>query len=302
VVYYQYVPAYYYRPAFYAWGYGPWGAPVVYTGWGWYGAPWYGWSGYYFAPFPVYPSAAFWLTDYLIAENLEAAYEAQAAANTPALDESQTAQSQSNTVVLSPEVKQMIAEEVKAQLAAEQSAATQINSSTTAPTLAPQQGANTEQAPLALDPNLRVFIVATSLDVTASGQACSLTPGDVLMRTENTPDKDNSVGVSVVSSQKSDCVGGSSFRLQVADLQEMHNHFREQLDNGLKTLADNQGKNGIPSGPAGKATDNPDFKRLPIALDLTATADLQKQTQDADQTEKEVRQASSSTGGTGRNN
>ncbi|HEY6268778.1 MAG TPA: hypothetical protein VIX11_10800 [Candidatus Acidoferrum sp.] len=30
----------------------------------------------------------------------------------------------------------------------------------------------------------------------------------------------------------------------------MPNHFREQMDAGLKTLADNQGKNGLPSAPA----------------------------------------------------
>ena len=36
------------------------------------------------SPVSVYPSAAFWLTDYLIAANLQAAYEAQAAANAAA--------------------------------------------------------------------------------------------------------------------------------------------------------------------------------------------------------------------------
>jgi hypothetical protein len=313
VVYYQYVPAYYYRPAFYAWGYGPWGAPVVYTGWGWYGAPWYGWSGYYFAPYPVYPSAAYWLTDYLIAENLQAAYEAQADANanTAAANADEAAANanaaaanadavaaqrgaQAGATTLTPEVKAMIAEEVKAQLAAEQAAATQDGTAIGTPTSVPAQPAgSTEQVPPALDPNLRVFIVTTSLDVTADGQPCSLSPGDVLRRMDNAPDSDNTVGVMVLSSKKSDCSMDSSPRLQVTDLQEMHNHFREQLDNGLKTLADNQGKNGIPAGPAGKATDNPDFKSLPHERDLTITADLRKQREDADQTEQDIQQASS---------
>ena len=31
----------------------------------------------FFAPYPVYPSAAFWLTDYVISQNLQAAYAAQ---------------------------------------------------------------------------------------------------------------------------------------------------------------------------------------------------------------------------------
>jgi len=83
VVYYHYVPAYYYAPRYYGWAYNPWPAPVYYT-WGWYGDPWYRPYGYYFAPYAVYPSADFWLTDYLIAENLRASYEAQAAANADA--------------------------------------------------------------------------------------------------------------------------------------------------------------------------------------------------------------------------
>jgi hypothetical protein len=282
--YYYYVPAYYYAPVYYGWVYNPWPAPVYYT-WGW--GPWYGPYGYYFAPYLAYPSAAFWLTDYLIAENLRAAYEAQASANAAANAETSQPEARSGTVTLSPEVKQMIAEEVKAQLAAEQAAA---QTSTASPTSTPQQPApNSEQALPALDPNLRVFIVTTRLDVSAGDQACSLGPGDVLMRTENTPDSANTVGVNVVSSQKSDCRMGSSPRVQVADLQEMHNHFREQLDSGLKTLADNQGKNGIPSGPAAGGRSNREGAAAP---DLSVTADLQKQQEEADQAEKEVQQAS----------
>ena len=77
------IPAYWYRPVFYGWAYRPWGAPVYWGvgigGWGW--GPWYGYYGGYFAPYSVYPSAAFWLTDYVIAANLQAAYEARAEAN-----------------------------------------------------------------------------------------------------------------------------------------------------------------------------------------------------------------------------
>ncbi len=80
VVYYGYVPAFYFAPAFYGWAYDPWGAPVAW-GWGWGGAPWYGYYGYYFAPYPVYESPAFWLTDYVLAEYLQAAYDAQANAS-----------------------------------------------------------------------------------------------------------------------------------------------------------------------------------------------------------------------------
>jgi hypothetical protein len=295
VIYYHYVPAYYYHPVFYGWAYNPWPAPVYYT-WGWYGASWYAPYGYYFAPYPAYASAAFWLTDYMIAESLRASYDvgmAQAGKSSSANDVQASPigpQIQNNSVTLTPEVKQMIAEEVKAQLAAEQAAATQSSTFSTALNSRPQEAAaNTEQAPPALDPSLRVFIVATNLEVTANGQTCPLSAGDVLMRTENTPDKDNSVSVSVVSSKKSDCVAGSPSRVEVADLQEMHNHFREQMDGGLKTLADNQGKNGLPTGPAADPRPNADGQSVP---DLTATTDLQKQRQDAEQAEQEVQEAS----------
>src|ERR1039457_5531186 len=90
-----------------------------------------------FAPYPVYPSAAFWLTDYLISANLQAAYAAQAeanaaaagAANNAAPSEDQVASTgrpaaaPSGQVALSPEVKQAIAEQVKAQIAASQAEA-----------------------------------------------------------------------------------------------------------------------------------------------------------------------------------
>ena len=77
--YYGYAPAYYYHPAYYGWAYNPWPAPVYYN-WGWAGNPWYGAYGYYYEPYPAYAAAPFWLTDYMISANLQAAYEAGLAA------------------------------------------------------------------------------------------------------------------------------------------------------------------------------------------------------------------------------
>ena len=321
-IYYHYVPAYYYAPAYYGWGYSPWGEPIAYAGWGWADSPWHGWSGYYFSPYPVYPSAAFWLADYLIAENLKAGYEAQAAANAAAANANAAAAnadaaaananaaaananaaagqqgSQGGAAALTPEVKEMIAEEVKAQLAAEQAAAqlaaqqaTAQNASATG-LAAPQQSiADSYRAPAALDPNRRVFLVSSHLEVSVNDQPCILRPGDVLNRTETVPDKDNAVAVYVLKSQKSDCAAGTTPRIQVADLQEMHNHFREQMDAGLKTLADNQGKNGLPSAPAAASPHvNADGTAAPD--DAAAIgAQLNQQQLEAEQAETEVQQA-----------
>ncbi len=52
----------------------------------------------------------------------------------------------------------------------------------------------------------------------------------------------------VVSSKQNDCTVGVKSVLAVDDLQEMHNSFQEQLDSGLKALAENQAK-GLPNGP-----------------------------------------------------
>jgi len=303
VVYYHYVPASYYGPTFYAWGRNPWGTPIVYTAWGWNGSPWYASYGYYFAPYSTYPSAAFWLTDYVIAENLRTAYEAGAASTAGASNPGDAQATspgqpvQNSSVTLAPEVKQMIAEEVKAQLAAEQATATQ--GSTATPASAAQQPAGTtDQVPPALDPNLQIFMVVTSLHVTVNGQDCSLSAGDFLTRMDDTPDNNNTVAVSVAASQKSDCFRGSMPRIQVADLQEMHNRFLFAMDAGLKTLADNSGKNGLPPGPAANPRQNPDGTAAPDDATVV-TAKLKQQMQDADQTEREVQEASSPTGSVG---
>jgi len=94
--------------------------------------------------------------------------------------------------------------------------------------------------------------------------------------------------VTVVSSQKSDCHMGSLPRLQVTDLQEMHNRFREKLDVGLKTLADNQDKGGIPSGPTVDRFSNPNGT---AEAELSARAEIESQHTEADQAEQEVQQA-----------
>jgi hypothetical protein len=292
VVYYRYVPAYYYGPRFYGWAYSPWGAPVVYS-WGW--GPWYPAYGYYFAPYAAYPDASLWLTDYVVAANLQAAYEAQADSNGPAAPaESSSADSSANengeNVTLTPEVKQAIADEVKAQLVAERDAA-----STSPQTTAPSATPGNEQLPDALDPNHRTFVVPTTMnEQVADGSECALTPGDVLTRIDDTPDQNQNVKVLVSSSQKNDCRSGSQFAVSVQDLQDMHNHFREQIDEGLGKLAESQGKNGLPAAPDTATAQVAEGQAQP---DLTAQSDLASQQQQANQAEGDVRQAAQ--GGTG---
>jgi hypothetical protein len=284
VYYYGYAPAFYYRPRFYGWAYDPWTAPVYYR-WGWGPAPWYGYYGYYFAPYPYYTNASFWLTDYLIAENLRLAYEAQANANAVAAAQYSAPPPGSDQVALSPEVKQMIADEVQRQLAAERAAAQQPP---LPPSIAPAQGENAaEEMPAALDPNQKVFIVATNLDLAGAQGECTVTPGDILVRTGDQPDQNNKIAVTVISSKKGDCPISTNSAVETTELQEMHNHFREKLDNGLKTLADNSGKNGLPVAPD---TSTVAGEVAPPQPDSNAANELEEQQKSAAQAEQEVAQ------------
>jgi hypothetical protein len=289
VPYYHYVPPFYFHRAFYGWVFNPWRALVHYT-WAWFTAPWYLYWGPYFAPAPVYPSAAFWLTDFLLAESLRAAYDAQmeaqanaaAQANQPPPEAYQPPppQGQGYTSQITPELKDAIAEEVRQQLAAEQQSATTV----------PQQPAPTssEAPPAALDPAQRLFVVSNNLTVpTADGQDCELTPGDIITRLDDTPDNNNNVRVSVSTSKGNDCRVGSTLMVGVTDLQDMHNQLREQMDSGLKTLADNSGKGGLP--PAPDTGTSPGEVPTPPP-DANVDSALQAQQQAANQTEAQIQQ------------
>lgn len=287
VRYYGYVSAYHYHPGYYGWAYNPWAAPVYYspTAWGWAGSPWWGFYGGFFIPYPVYSTASLWLTDYLIAANLQAGYQAvaeanAAAANAPPPD--QGAAEASAQTPLTPEVKQAIADEVQRYLAAERAAA-----------VAPQQAAAAptgDQVPDALNPAERVFVVASGLDVTvpATGRECTLTAGDVVMRLSDTPDANQNLTANIQSTKKADCPTGQTVAIGVQDLQEMHNQFLEHLDDGLKMLADKGGTGGLPKPPD---TGTSAGEVPSPAPDAGAATQLAAQQQQAEQTQSQVQQA-----------
>jgi hypothetical protein len=302
--YFGFYPGVWYHPGFYGWGYRPWGAPVFWGvgigGWGWGGAPWYGYYGGWFAPYPSYVSPAFWLTDYLIAADLQASYAArqEAAADDMAANQGggDAPVSGSGTVGMTPEVKQAIADEVKAQLAEQESQAGQNNNGGGSDNGggAPTASNSSDQVPPALDPARRTFVVDSDLSVEANGQECGLTAGDVLTRLTDTPDGDNMVNASVSASKKSDCASGQTVAVKVDDLQEMQNHFAEQVNSGLGELAKKQGTGGIPKAPDASTT--PSDVPVP-APDTTAAQTLQDQQQSADQTEAQVKQQAAGSGG-----
>jgi hypothetical protein len=299
--YYGYYPGYWYHPGFYGWGYQPWGVSLAWGvgAWGWGGAPWYGFYGGWWNPYPVYAAPYFWLTDYLIAAQLQAAYAARAEDNADAAAAADAGGSGGGDaapaaaaapVALSPEVKQAIAEEVKAQLAAQQQQAQAGAGS--APAAAP--AAATDTPPPALDPAQRTFVVDSDVSAVANGQECGLTGGDVITRLTDTPDADNAVSASVSATKKGDCPSGQTVSVKVDDLQEMYNHFQETLTSGMGEMAKKQGTNGMPKAPdtGTTASDVP-----PPQPDTTAAKTLQDQQAQADQTEAQVKQETASGGG-----
>jgi len=296
--YYGYYPAYYYQPVYYGWAYNPWPAPVAY-GWGWGGSPWYGYYGPYYQPYPVYPSAAFWVTDFMIAATLQAAYEAQAtawlgpdASDGGTLVASLMPIAAPETAKLSPEVKQALSDEVKATIAAEQAEAGKSGGSSAA---AGSQPATSNEAPPALDPKFRTFMVSSDMSlVVGDGDECPLSQGDVIERTTETPDDDGNVNVKVVASTKSDCAVGKEGPVSTDDLQEMYNSFREGLKDGMAELAKKNGTGGLPKAPD-TTTTNGDVPAPPP--DKSAEKTLQEQQSAADQAESEVKQEAGSGGG-----
>jgi hypothetical protein len=281
----NYVPRYYYAPAFYGWAYYPWAAPVVYP-WGWVGAPWYGYYGPYFSVWPSYTGANYWLTDYYLGQVLQSAYQAQqpdqapADANTDdqsAGDDSGSDQLFARTdTPISPDVKRAIAEEVQQQLSYE-SAASQSS-----------QSADVTELPQVMTPN-HVFVVDGPLFVTTADDAsCTLSAGNVL-RLRAAPDQ-NAVAadLTVVSSRRGDCPEGALVTLSLQDLQDMQNSFRQSLDSGLETLRAQQGRSGLPAAPPSAIAPPPRPTDMPPADDANVAAMVNSAQDDATRAEDQV--------------
>jgi hypothetical protein len=308
--YYGYYPGVWYHPGFYGWGFHPWGAPIAWGigAWGWGGAPWWGFYGGWWNPYPVYAAPYYWLTDYLISQQLQAAYAARSEANADAMAADAQASggdggggdaaaapapAASGAVALTPEVKEAIAQEIKAQLAAQQAQAAQgAGGGGAAPAAAPANADN--QVPPALDPAQRTFVVDSDVTVVANGNECGLTSGDVVTRLTDTPDGDNQVNASVSASKKGDCASGQTIAVKVDDLQEMYNHFQEQITNGMGELAKKQGTGGMPKAP--DTATQPSDVPAPQP-DNTAAKDLQDQQQAADAAEAQAKADAAAGGG-----
>ena len=247
-----YYPAYYYGPGYYGWVYNPWAAPVAF-GWGWGGNPWYGYYGGFFTPYPVYASASLWLTDYMISQSLQAAYQAQ-------VDAKIQAAALSNPAPLTPDVKQLIADEVRRQVALENA------ESQSAKGGEPDAASSSIQRMLT-DGTQHVFIAGQDLDVVdAAGNECAVSEGDALQLAGQTaPDASAANLVVLASKGGKECVKGDTVAVNLPDLQEMQNHMRETIDRGMQDLQKKQGQGGLPAAPASA-------KAAPVESQMAAIA------------------------------
>ena len=94
-------------------------------------------------------------------------------------------------------------------------------------------------------------MVSNGLDVQSAAGECALTEGDVLQMTAPAAPNSAMADLAVMASKGQDCRKGTVVSVAVADLQDMQNHMRETLDQGLADLPVRQGKDGLPSLPTG---------------------------------------------------
>jgi hypothetical protein len=289
--YETFVPAVRYPGVYYRWALAAWAHPVLYR-WGWQGQPWYPMYGALFTPYPVYTSPDLWMTDYIIAQSLQTAYQAQGAAPgqsavpaatsaAPPDIEGPAAESVAQPdaappapaalpapqpgelpvapvappPAITPQIKAQLDEQIKVQLQEQQAAA------------AAPATLTTQTTPPALRPNHVFFQVVQPLTV-PSGQAdhdCSLGPNDYIRRTGAMSTEDWMIPVVVELSGSSDCPAGLQTRIGLNDLNAMENEQEAQVMEAMQAASKSMGSNGPPSGPgmhptliaAGSATPDP---------------------------------------------
>lgn len=274
----SYAPAVYFAPAYYGWVYNPWVAPISFS-WGFAAAPWYGAYGFYFTPYPVYANASLWLTDYIISQQLAAAYAANAAMQAQVV-------AAAGYVALTPDVKNLIAAEVQRQIALENQEAQTV-------------AANNEPDPsnsgigrMLSDGVQHVFVAGKDLDlVDAGGAECAVSEGDAMQLT-GPPAADATAANLVMLSSKggNECRKGAIVAVGFEDLQEMQNAMRETVGQGMQELQAKQGTGGLPAAPASArvAPVQAAFAKDAPPPDADVQAQMNQQLQEGDKAEQAV--------------
>jgi hypothetical protein len=261
--------------------------------WGWQVQPWYPIYGAQFTPYPAYTSPDLWMTDYIIAQNMQTAYQAQTVAppSEPAQEDAPAAPASDSSVaataaqssdatpapqpsdvapvtpppVITPEVKAQLNAQIKVQLQEQQAAAAMPVSLTT------------QSTPPALRANHVFFEVVQPIDVptgTANGH-CSLSANDYIKRTDTMSTDDWMIPVVVELSRASDCPEGLATRIGLNDLNAMENEQEAQVVAAMQAASKSMGTNGPPSGPGAHPTLIADGNAAPEPMALNAIRQTQ---------------------------
>jgi hypothetical protein len=127
--------------------------------------------------------------------------------------------------------------------------------------------------------------------VDSAGAECATSAGDTLELTTPPPASVTSADLVVLSNKGGqECAKSDTVTVALADLQDMQNYMRENIDQGLQELQAKQGTGGLPAVPpsAKAAAVDVGFANEAPPPDPNGAAVVNQQLAEADRAEKEV--------------
>jgi hypothetical protein len=253
-----YAPQRFYSGGAYQWATSRYRVPLV-PSWNYVStsAPWYSYYRSYFTPESSYTSPLAWLTDFALATSLITAYDTHrptasqpaSAPAAPAPPASPAAAAATTSPAITPEVKEMVADEVGRQVkqeSAEARASAQNKE-------LPEGAGGIVQELNEREPH--VFVVATDLDlVDPAGRRCVMSEGDVV-QVISAANRETSTAQAVMLAGKGgvECARAAQVEIALADLQEMQNHMRETIDQGMAATSVGRNADTVTPGYAAAA-------------------------------------------------
>ncbi len=218
-----YATSRYYEPKFYQWATSRQSTPQAFT-WGYVNnnPPWFAYYKGYFTPDSSYTTPTLWLTDFLFASTLSSHYQN----NSPTASDAPPAD---GSAAITPDVKQAVAREVSLQVKQESTEAQE-----NAQHKEPDAGSGSVVNEIS-DRGEHTFVANSDLDlVDPSGRRCMISEGDVVQTTGG-PQSATGTATAVVLASKGGVECGRATQVEIAltDLQEMQNHMREAIDQGM---------------------------------------------------------------------
>jgi len=244
IPYARVMPGVVFATSYYAWAVRPWSTPVSYQ-WGWQDQRWYGAYGGCFTPYPNYASLDLWMTDFILAQDMQIAYQANQPDSSPPSDDPPPEPTSVDPMatefgVPPPMVTQDVKDELNAQIRV------QIQEAQNA--TATPAGTDT---PDAVKPGHVLFRVVSLLDVATDrpNEFCSLTANDYVKRIGSDAD-DGTVPVEVRLSIPSDCPEGIVVHVTLNDLMAMDGEQKAQVLDALQAASKTMHSKELPQAPA----------------------------------------------------